>query len=416
MQPRSRYWRKQLAIASVYSLVLQAMAGGLVSGVRGVPAHAAELMAWQFNPANTELEITVPGGVTPRYFILAEPARIVVDLPNTQLGTVMAEQAYSGLVRQIRVNQFEPGLTRIVLELSPDAEFAEGQVELQRMAESSQGDRWVVRPLLVGGTSPIAPTLAYPPVSTSQPPAAPIAPVESPRLEAAPPLPAPAPIAGAPITVTPITPPPLEPGALEIPVQPAPVEPTATPPATPAEDAPAVAIDPVPITTSSPSSPAPEIQEALPSAPSPIALVEFGQPLPAAISAATRSPQADPVPGAEVAATRDRSIPAGTVLPLRYSGTVALQLQVNVPWQEVLLLDQPLLDDNGDLIAPAGSPVIGQFELTEDGSIFTARAIVLEGRNVRLDAATDTIEPRSNLIQPNQVIEAQLSNAARLSE
>ncbi|NJN86342.1 MAG: AMIN domain-containing protein [Leptolyngbyaceae cyanobacterium SL_7_1] len=140
---QGKHWGKPLAIASVYSLFWRGMAG-LVLGLLVAPAQAAELIAWQFNPSTTELEITVPNGVTPRYFILAEPARIVVDLPNTELGAVTAEQAYSGAVRQIRVNQFEPGLTRIVLELSPSAEFTAGQVELEQVTDSPQSDRWGV--------------------------------------------------------------------------------------------------------------------------------------------------------------------------------------------------------------------------------------------------------------------------------
>ncbi|NJN92211.1 MAG: hypothetical protein HC878_18835 [Leptolyngbyaceae cyanobacterium SL_5_14] len=133
-----------------------------------------------------------------------------------------------------------------------------------------------------------------------------------------------------------------------------------------------------------------------------IGVVEFGQPLP---NVATSVTPASPL-----------LIPAGTVLPLRYPGTAPLRLPADAPWQEVLLLNEPLLDRTGTLIAPAGSPVIGQFEVTEEGSVFTARAIVLEGRNIRLDAATETIEPRSDLIQPNQVIEAQLSDNALISD
>ncbi|PSB60162.1 AMIN domain-containing protein, partial [filamentous cyanobacterium CCP1] len=48
-----------------------------------VPAQAAILSSWEYNPSNYELEILVPGGTTPRYSLVAEPARIIIDLPNT---------------------------------------------------------------------------------------------------------------------------------------------------------------------------------------------------------------------------------------------------------------------------------------------------------------------------------------------
>ncbi|MBD2001363.1 AMIN domain-containing protein [Leptolyngbya sp. FACHB-541] len=132
------------------------------------PAEAATLTNWQFDPNTRELRVTVPEGTTPRYFLLAEPPRIVLDLPNTQIGAVPEQQVFNGAVRQIRVGQFQPGLTRIVIELVADVEFAPGQVELRQ-----EGDRWVLRPLLTDGAA--APDVATAPV---QP-----APVQPPQLE-----------------------------------------------------------------------------------------------------------------------------------------------------------------------------------------------------------------------------------------
>jgi hypothetical protein len=125
------------------------------------PAEAATLTNWQFDPNTRELRVTVPEGTTPRYFLLAEPPRIVLDLPNTQIGAVSEQQTFNGAVRQIRVGQFQPGLTRIVIELVTDAEFAPGQVELRQ-----EGDRWILRPLL---TDRAAPDVATAPAQPPQP-------------------------------------------------------------------------------------------------------------------------------------------------------------------------------------------------------------------------------------------------------
>lgn len=129
-------------------------------------AYAATLTDWTFDPTTHQLEVTLPVGVTPRYFLLAQPARIVLDLPNTDVGVGVSEQTYAGAVRQVRVSQFEPGTARIVLELSPNAVLAPGQVALQQLNPGAEGDaRWALRPLLADGGNgimqpAIAPTVA----------------------------------------------------------------------------------------------------------------------------------------------------------------------------------------------------------------------------------------------------------------
>lgn len=162
-------------------------------------AQAATLTQWRFDSAAQQLEITVPEGTTPRYFLLAQPARIVLDLPNTDMGAVAEQQTYGGSVRQIRVGQFQPGLTRIVIELAPDVVLAPGQVQLERVAGESS--RWVVRPLLANS----APAVAAQPAPAAPTSAAPAAPPPSsplPQLDSAP-LPALAPAPAAEIEAAP---------------------------------------------------------------------------------------------------------------------------------------------------------------------------------------------------------------------
>jgi len=123
------------------------------------PVWAAPLKAWQYDPAANQLEVTLKNGVKPRYFLMARPARIVLDLPDTEVGDVQRQQTYEGAVRQVRVSQLKPGLTRIVLELSPDATLMRGQAQLQRVGDAEpSSDRWVLRPL-------IAQALANPPAA-----------------------------------------------------------------------------------------------------------------------------------------------------------------------------------------------------------------------------------------------------------
>lgn len=102
------------------------------------------LSSWRYHAPTNQLEVVLQQKTTPRYFLLDRPARIVLDLPNTQVGKVTTQQNYAGAVRQVRVSQFAPNVTRIVLELAPDV-VTSPKVELQRVTQRGMGDRWVLR-------------------------------------------------------------------------------------------------------------------------------------------------------------------------------------------------------------------------------------------------------------------------------
>jgi N-acetylmuramoyl-L-alanine amidase len=101
-------------------------------------------------------------------------------------------------------------------------------------------------------------------------------------------------------------------------------------------------------------------------------------------------------------------LPSGTVLNLRYPGLDPLELQDGPPWQEVLLVDQPIYDHTGEVLIPAGSEVIGRFEISSRGSRFIAQAITLNGQNIRLAGSS---ERQSSVIQPDQIVEVRLTAA-----
>ena len=120
------------------------------------PVTAAPLTSWRYDAGANQLEVIVPAGVTPRYSLLTQPTRIVLDLPNTQMGAVDPRGSYSGAVREIRVTQFQPNVARIVLELSPNITLSDPQVQLQQVEDSDQtvgrfaarSVRWTLRPIL----------------------------------------------------------------------------------------------------------------------------------------------------------------------------------------------------------------------------------------------------------------------------
>ena len=148
-----------------------------------LPAQAAVLNDWSFDPATRQLQVTLPTGIDPNFLLLAEPARIILNLPNTQVGNVPLARQYSGAVRSIRVSQFDANTTRIVVELAPNTILDPRHAELTAAAVSS-GQRWTLRPLIVDG--PNGATPAAPPVPAAPPASPAAAPSDS---AAAPPLP-----------------------------------------------------------------------------------------------------------------------------------------------------------------------------------------------------------------------------------
>ncbi|MEH2292254.1 AMIN domain-containing protein [Nostoc sp.] len=116
----------------------------------------AKLDNWRFSPKTQQLEITLSAGTTPRYFYLAQPPRLVVDIPNTKLGKVTTQQNYSGAIKSIRVSQLNANDTRIVLDLAPGTVFNPKQVQLQPVSRKNS-TRWVLRPIISGKTTAVKP-------------------------------------------------------------------------------------------------------------------------------------------------------------------------------------------------------------------------------------------------------------------
>jgi hypothetical protein len=119
-----------------------------------LPAQAALLAKWRFDPAINQLEVTLDEETTPHYFLLANPPRLVVELPNTQVGKVASKENYSGVVREIRVGQFQEDVTRIVLELAPEVILAPGLLQLEKAKPEQGNDRWLIRPLIASTSAP----------------------------------------------------------------------------------------------------------------------------------------------------------------------------------------------------------------------------------------------------------------------
>ncbi|MBT9314318.1 AMIN domain-containing protein [Leptothoe spongobia] len=120
------------------------------------PAVAEDLQNWSFDVTNSELTFSLSDTVFPEFFLLSEPPRLVLDIPETEIGNIEPEQIYSGAVQSIRVAQHTPEQVRVVIELSPDIVLASDQADIQ-FDDSADGQRhWRFRPLIADGMSTVA--------------------------------------------------------------------------------------------------------------------------------------------------------------------------------------------------------------------------------------------------------------------
>ncbi|MEA5503407.1 N-acetylmuramoyl-L-alanine amidase [Halotia wernerae UHCC 0503] len=105
------------------------------------PAVAAKLESWRFDSNQNRLEINTSGAVQPQAQLVFNPTRLVIDLPGTIFGRPQLTQQVGGAIRNVRVGQFDPQTTRIVVELSPGYTLDPKQVKFVGITAS----RWTVQ-------------------------------------------------------------------------------------------------------------------------------------------------------------------------------------------------------------------------------------------------------------------------------
>lgn len=127
--------------------------------------EAIALSAWRFNRETYQLQFTTARAIVPDSFILKNPTRLVIDLPKTTLETDPVSKSYSGLISALRIAQFKPETTRIVLELSPEAKFASESVPIEKTV-TVEGDRWQVTPKLEKIDFPLSQLMQIPAIES----------------------------------------------------------------------------------------------------------------------------------------------------------------------------------------------------------------------------------------------------------
>lgn len=105
------------------------------------PASQARVTDWSYSADRGRLEMTTQGPTRPKLFILQDPPRIVVDLPNTVWDRDPEEVTASGRVESIRISQLNDTMTRFVMTVTPDQPLSLSQLQLQ----TASPERWAVQ-------------------------------------------------------------------------------------------------------------------------------------------------------------------------------------------------------------------------------------------------------------------------------
>jgi N-acetylmuramoyl-L-alanine amidase len=105
------------------------------------PTWATNLSSWRFDANRNRLEINTTGAVQPKAQLIFSPTRLVIDLPGITFGKPQSTQTVGGAIRAVRVGQFDPQTTRIVVELSPGYTLDPQQIKFVGIS----ANRWTVQ-------------------------------------------------------------------------------------------------------------------------------------------------------------------------------------------------------------------------------------------------------------------------------
>ncbi|HBL15049.1 MAG TPA: N-acetylmuramoyl-L-alanine amidase [Cyanobacteria bacterium UBA11162] len=130
--------------------------------------QARQLVFWRFDSNQNRLVFTTDEGVQPRAQLIANPTRVVIDLPATRLGRGTTNQLVGGAIREVRVGQFDTQTTRIVIELAPGYTIDPQQVKF-RGASPTQWTVDLPTPQRVEQLPPLAPSPNPPTTQFPQP-------------------------------------------------------------------------------------------------------------------------------------------------------------------------------------------------------------------------------------------------------
>ncbi|MEO1372903.1 MAG: N-acetylmuramoyl-L-alanine amidase [Cyanobacteria bacterium J06635_10] len=105
------------------------------------PADAAKLKSWNFDANQNRLEFNTDSAVQPKAQLIFDPTRVVIDLPGVKFGRPQLRKPVGGAISTVRIGQFNPTTTRIVVELSPGYTLDPNKIKFEGISPS----RWRVQ-------------------------------------------------------------------------------------------------------------------------------------------------------------------------------------------------------------------------------------------------------------------------------
>jgi N-acetylmuramoyl-L-alanine amidase len=84
-----------------------------------LPASAAKLVFWRYYASQNRLVFKTDAGVQPKATLLANPTRLIIDLPGTSFSRPTVRMPLNGRFSSLRVGQLDQRTTRLVIQLNP---------------------------------------------------------------------------------------------------------------------------------------------------------------------------------------------------------------------------------------------------------------------------------------------------------
>ncbi|BFM38122.1 N-acetylmuramoyl-L-alanine amidase [Synechocystis sp. LKSZ1] len=101
-------------------------------------AWAGSLSYWKFDVQDSRLDFVTSGQVRPKAQILANPTRLVIDLPGIQYQDATVYKPLTSYVREVRVGRLDGQTTRLVVELAAAYSLRPWEVQMRGLAPN----RW----------------------------------------------------------------------------------------------------------------------------------------------------------------------------------------------------------------------------------------------------------------------------------
>ncbi len=105
------------------------------------PAKADNLVSWNFNANQNQINFSTDEGVQPQVQLIGNPTRLVIDLPGIMLRQPKIDQSVGQAIQAIRIGQFDTNTTRMVVELAPGYKLDPTKI----LVRGESSTRWSVQ-------------------------------------------------------------------------------------------------------------------------------------------------------------------------------------------------------------------------------------------------------------------------------